>query len=700
MLLCIEIRELLSFFLLLSLSLSATAKSLSPSASHPSESTSTSRHPPTPPNLCNSEPCFPISTTAFQVNRRSLQDSTLPLNLCDPSLTFASIMAYYDDRRYREPRDRYAHPVSYTDPYDDPRGRHRKHERDSYVPRTSNDSMEEVRREYPPGSDYAYERGYTSQRPRRPAYGNVRRASSVNGYDPHYDTAYRSSRPRRARNSEDRSSRRSKYDSTSSSSRSPPRHSRRKSFSEQAMGALGLGGAAASSSRGERGRGRSPSRHRHRSYSRSPSDSRSRSRHHGSRRRDKSEQRIVQAARAALTAGAVEAFKQRKQPGDWAGAKGKRVLTAAVTAGGADGLVDKDPKKHGTRHVLESTLAGLAASHFIGGGSRSQSRGRHGRSSGSSAIKNLAATGALTAAGKEIFDRVSRSRSRHRGRSDSRDSDETERGSKKRSKSVSEYITKGIAALGLGEQDDRRRDNRDEDREHRREHRGHRDDRDRRHHRGSRHDDYSDSDADSDYYSRDSRRGRSSRDVGRHRADSKYRGHASSSESDSELGDSSDEKRQRKKLKRDMLLTGGLASVATIHAVHGLYGSMEKRKQRMQMLKEGEITPEEARKRRIKANTMDAVSIGFAALGIKGAYDEWKEVVEKRKETNHFQEECAHRAVKRERRRARSQDAPSRHRWPDEIEYAPSVNESRSDGAPVYRDGNPYRAHETPQISY
>ncbi|KAJ5494382.1 hypothetical protein N7463_010469 [Penicillium fimorum] len=633
-------------------------------------------------------------------------------------------MAYYDDRRYREPRDRYTRPASYADPYDDSRGQYRRHERDSYIPRASTDSVEEVQRDYPPGSDYAYERSY-ARRPRRPVYENVRRASSVSGYDPHNDASYRRSDPRRSRRYEDKRSRRPKYDSDSSPSRSPPRHRRRKSFSEQALGALGLGGAAASSSRGERGRGRSPSHHRHRSYSRSPSDSRSRSRHRGSRRdggskRDKSEQRIIQAARAALTAGAVEAFKQRKEPGDWAGAKGKRVITAAVTAGGTDGLVDKDPSKHGKRHVIESTLAGLAASHFVGGGSRSRSRGRDSGHSSGGGLKNLAATGAIAAAGKEIFDRYSKSRSRPRGRSDSRGSDD-ERGPHKRSKSVSEYLSKGMAAMGLGEQEDSRRSSRDGRKEHHREHRReHRDDRERRHHRGHRQDDYTDSDSDSDYYNRDSRRGKGSRDVGRHRsldgripppyAPSAARGepragskdrHGSSSESDSDLGDSSDEKKQRKKLKRDMLMTGGLASVATIHAAHSLYGSMEKRKERMEQLKEGEITPEEARKRRLKANTKDAVSIGLAALGIKGAYGEWKEVMEKRKETTHFQEECAQRAIKRERRRARSQGAPSRrHRWPDEIEYAPSINESRNDHAPVYRDGNPYGAHETAQISY
>lgn len=427
-----------------------------------------------------------------------------------------------------------------------------------------------------------------------------------------------------------------------------------------------------------------------------------------------------------MTAGAVEAFKQRKEPGEWTGKKGKRILTAAVAAGGTDGLVDKDPSKHGKRHVVESTLAGLAASHFIGGGSRSESRGRDGggrSSGGGSGLKNLAATGAIAAAGKEIFDRYSKSRSRPRGRDHSRDSDEEERSSHKRSKSVSEYISKGMAALGLGEQEeDSRRDSRDDRNEHHRDHRrDHRDDRERRHHRGHRHDDYSGSDAESDYYNRDRRRDKGSRDVGRYRsldgtnpppyaptrasrgesgAGSKDRGHGSTSESDSDLGSSSDQKKQRKKLKRDMLITGGLASVATIHAAHSIYGSMEKRKERMQQLHEGEITPEEARKRRMKANTKDAVSIGLAALGIKGAYGEWKEVMEKRKENSTFQEECLQRAARRERRRARSQGPLSCHRWPDEIEYAESTSESRSDNTPVYRDGNPHGAREPAQISY
>lgn len=39
------------------------------------------------------------------------------------------------------------------------------------------------------------------------------------------------------------------------------------------------------------------------------------------------------ALKAALTAGAVEAFRQRKRPGEWVGQKGVRVATAALSAG-------------------------------------------------------------------------------------------------------------------------------------------------------------------------------------------------------------------------------------------------------------------------------------------------------------------------------------------------------------------------------
>ncbi|PKX94348.1 uncharacterized protein P174DRAFT_460425 [Aspergillus novofumigatus IBT 16806] len=575
-------------------------------------------------------------------------DSTTPYQLVLLLLT----MAYYDDRQtptYEE------NPYYYSDP--------RSRAPTDLVRRRdgSSESLDDLPRHYPP------------------AIMGVRRSHSLNGrrggYYEDSEYLYRPHHERRSRHEGDRHDRH-KYSRSPSSSRSPHRR-RRKSFSEQALGALGLGAAASSTSRHrDHSRGRSHGHHG-RPHSYSPSRSRSRDRH----RRDKSEQRMAQAARAALTAAAVEAFRVRKEPGEWTGDKGKRVLTAAVTAAGTDGLVDRDPNKHSKRHIIESTLAGLAANHFVNGPrskSRSKSRGR----GSDSKLKNLAATGALAAVGKEAYERFkSRSRSRHRGRSSSRDSyDDSDsprrHRSHKRSKSVSDYINQGMEALGLGDKDK-------DDRRGR--HRG----------RPSRYDDYSDSDRDSEP---GTRRARHSRDVGRprsvyatqppssamtttsgargpHTDDGGYHHSTSDSESSSDLGDSSDEKKQRKKLNRQALMTAGLATIATVHAAHGLHQNMEKRKQRMKMVKEGAMSPEEARRRRIKANLADAASIGLSALGIKGAIAEWKEADEKRRERADFKKKCdEHRQKRHQRMRSKSQSAagpppPSwRTVYPDEIE--------------------------------
>ncbi|PYI12615.1 hypothetical protein BO78DRAFT_392460 [Aspergillus sclerotiicarbonarius CBS 121057] len=497
---------------------------------------------------------------------------------------------------------------------------------------------------------------------------------------------------------------RHRYSRSPSDSRSPPRR-RRKSISEQALGALGLGSVASSGSRHrERDRGRSHARD-HRSYSYSPSPTRDRSRH----RRDKSEQRIAQAVRAALAAGAVEAFRVRKDPGEWTGEKGKRILTAAITAGGTDGLVDRNPDKHSKRHILESTLAGLAANHFINGSrSRSRSRGR-GRSQSQGGLKNLVATGALAAAGKEAYDRFrSKSRPRHRSRSRGRSSSQDsydDRRPRRRSKSVSDYINQGMEALGLGNKDSR----------------------DRRGHggRSSRRDDYSDDEPSSEYESRrhrSPRRSRHSRDVSRPlstattsarpstRTTSKGIGEAGhgrvnphgdrhSEDSDSDLGSSTDEENQQKKLTRKTLVKTGLAAVATIHAAHSLHESMEKHKKRAEMVREGEITPEEARRRRLKGQLGDVASVGLAALGIKGAVGEWKHAEEARRERHEFARGCDERRERRHRR-VQSQgpeSRPPRTVYPDEIEeHHPSEYGSTTD----IRSRSVGRSSKTPVAPY
>lgn len=254
-------------------------------------------------------------------------------------------------------------------------------------------------------------------------------------------------------------------------------------------------------------------------------------------------------------AGAAEAFRARKDPGSWTGEKGKRVLTAAISAGGVDGLIDRDPNKHGGRHVVESVLAGLATNHLVNGG-RSKSRSRRSNSSGGG-LKDLVTTGILAAAGKQVYDRM-RSKSRGQDRSSSRDSASPPRhrdGPRRRSSSVSEYISKGLAALGLEDKNDDNRRHR-----HRRE-------------RSSRYSDESDDEYRDEY--RSSRR-RSSRDVRGSQGGSKSS--SRSTGSDSDLGSSDEEKRERKKMLRKEMLTTGLAAVATVHAAHTVMKGLEGRK--------------------------------------------------------------------------------------------------------------------------
>ncbi|KAL3485919.1 hypothetical protein BJX62DRAFT_242491 [Aspergillus germanicus] len=566
-------------------------------------------------------------------------------------------MAYYDSRPY-PPHERYP-PAEYPEtPYY--HGGHQPTDVVAPPPVNPSSGTRDAYYRNHPARD-AYEYGYDDPHHSRRSRKKSHRTHSVDGY---YDDPYEDYEPRSRRSRQyDEQRGREKYAYSPSTSRSPPR--RRRSLSERALGALGLGGAAAAagSKHHDSGRGRSRGRDHRRSYSYSPSPTR------GSHHRGKSEARIAQAVKAALTAGAVEAFRARKEPGDWSGAKGKRVLTAALAAGGTDGLVDRNPDKHSKRHILESTLAGLATNRVVNG-SRSRSRSRRrSRSHGRSKTKDAALMGLLATAGKEAYDRYqkSQSRPRHRRRSTSRDSydddydyDSRHRGSKKRSKSVSDYVNEGIAALGLGDKREK----------------GDKDDRRRRHreHRSSRYDDYSDDDrySDDDYRRRHPSppRTRHSRDVSapRYIAASGARGDEGYGRMDvgpytqrpdsprtseqprdrkqngSDRDDSIDEHKRLKKLNRETLWATGIAAAATIHAAHSLTENMEKHKERAKQIKEGEITADEARSRKRKNQLSDLASVGVAALSIQTAVGEWKNFDQKRRERAKCHRECKERS--------------------------------------------------------
>lgn len=113
----------------------------------------------------------------------------------------------------------------------------------------------------------------------------------------------------------------------------------------------------------------------------------------------------------------------------------------------------------------------------------------------------------------------------------------------------------------------------------------------------------------------------------------------------------SDDEKTLKKGRKKLLLTGGLATVATIHAAHSVYQSMEKREARRHALKEGEISGAQAKQLKNKNRFQDAAALGIAALGMKGAYSEWHETQETRKEHKEEREKRDRHRAKREARR-------------------------------------------------
>jgi len=147
---------------------------------------------------------------------------------------------------------------------------------------------------------------------------------------------------------------------------------------------------------------------------------------------------------------------------------------------------------------------------------------------------------------------------------------------------------------------------------------------------------------------------------------------------------------RRKKTRGKELMVAGLATVATIHAAHGVYSSMAASKKRHKMVMEGEMSPEEARKRKTKNIMQDAAAVGIAALGIKSAYSEWKEMREMRKEKHEI--EARHRRhLKKHERDARKPEGGSQGNqgYPG---YHPAV--PYYPPAPNYGDANPYHAYD------
>jgi hypothetical protein len=160
------------------------------------------------------------------------------------------------------------------------------------------------------------------------------------------------------------------------------------------------------------------------------------------------------------------------------------------------------------------------------------------------------------------------------------------------------------------------------------------------------------------------------------------------------------------------VLTAGLAAVATIHAAHNVYQSMEKRNARRKAVREGRLSPEEAKKLKSKALLQDAASVGIAALGIKGAISELKEANEMRHEMANWKQERAERHRKRLERQKRLANGDD-HDYDDDDgddygrrradSWSPTASRraDRYDEGPRYTDGNPYSATlPAPPVGY
>ncbi|PSN72719.1 hypothetical protein BS50DRAFT_606646 [Corynespora cassiicola Philippines] len=584
----------------------------------------------------------------------------------------------YDDRPRRRRTTREREPEYVTETTYVERGGKGPGVRDLVYRPAREDSIEDIPRDFPPpGTEYRQTKYRETYEPRRTR-------SSHRDYGDDYSYAGRYDRGRRPRD----------YDDYSDDDyRERPKPSRRKSIVDNVKEigeAAGLGGIIGAVS----GRSRSRSRHRRDRYDdrgydserygyddrdrrsrRYSSSERSRSRSRGGGRR-KTNAKWEQAAKAAIVAGAVEAFRSRNTPGPWTGAKGQRIATAALGAAGIDSLVDKDPDKHGKRHVAESAIGGLLANR-LANGSRSRSRGPPGEGSPTRArsrsrsrsifgrsrsrgrsesrgrdggdgntLGKLAGGGAVLAAGKALYDRV---RSKSRSRRD-------------RSRSVSSedsYVPS-------------------------------RSRRNRAHSRGRSMDTYSEATP----RANPDRRLATAAGAGAVAApQSSSKGKYESSDSES----TTDMEQKRKKMRGKELLTAGLATVATIHAAHGVYSSMVASEKRRKMVSEGEMTPEEARKRKSKNMLQDAAAVGIAALGIKSAFSEWKEMQEQRHTVHDLERRRRKRRKARELREkeARQNALGGQNGMANPYAYPVAANPYPPT---TYADANPYGAVPPPPI--
>ena len=129
---------------------------------------------------------------------------------------------------------------------------------------------------------------------------------------------------------------------------------------------------------------------------------------------------------------------------------------------------------------------------------------------------------------------------------------------------------------------------------------------------------------------------------------------------------------------------------------------MEARKSRQKAVKEGRLSPEEAKKLKAKAMLQDAAQIGLAGLGIKGAVSQLKTAHDEQVECKNWEHQRAIRHQKRVERQQRMLERP-RSRGRADDWYSPATpredrysREDRYQSGPQYLDANPYATGNLP----
>lgn len=111
-------------------------------------------------------------------------------------------------------------------------------------------------------------------------------------------------------------------------------------------------------------------RHRHSSHPRDYSRGRTSDRTTHPRSAERSRSRLQRGLKAAVEAGAAEAFRLRHEPGPWTGLKASRIATAAISAGVISGAADhrRDEGHHGGGiGPIGSAVGGMIINRLVNG---------------------------------------------------------------------------------------------------------------------------------------------------------------------------------------------------------------------------------------------------------------------------------------------------------------------------------------------